>query len=63
MATDGLWEFLSNEQVVEMINQFGQEPQAAIDLMMKKSEALWRKNEEVVDDTSIILAYLHDIGK
>jgi serine/threonine protein phosphatase PrpC len=56
MATDGLWEFLSNREVVDMINQFGQDPQAAINLMMKTSEALWRKNEEVVDDTSIILA-------
>ena len=61
MATDGLWEFLSNEQVVGMINSVGQDPQAAINIMMKKSEALWRKNEEVVDDTSIILAYMHDL--
>jgi serine/threonine protein phosphatase PrpC len=61
MATDGLWEFLSNREVVDMINQFGQDPQAAINLMMKTSEALWRKNEEVVDDTSIILAYLTDM--
>ena len=61
MATDGLWEFLSNEQVVQMINSVGQDPQAAINIMMKKSEQLWRKNEEVVDDTSIILAYMHDL--
>jgi serine/threonine protein phosphatase PrpC len=61
MATDGLWEFLSNKEVVDMINQFGQDPQAAINLLMKTSEELWRTNEEVVDDTSIILSYLTDL--
>jgi serine/threonine protein phosphatase PrpC len=61
MATDGLWEFLSNQQVVDMINSVGQDPQAAINILMKKSEQLWRKNEEVVDDTSIILAYMTDL--
>ena len=61
MATDGLWEFLSNQEVVDMINSVGQDPQKAINILMKKSEELWRTNEEVVDDTSIIIAYMTDL--
>lgn len=61
MATDGLWEFLSNQEVVDMINSVGQDPKKAINILMKKSEQLWRQNEEVVDDTSIIIAYLTDL--
>ena len=61
MATDGLWEFMTNEEVVSRIEASGGDPRKGIDVLMKESKKRWRKEEEVVDDTSIIIAYLADL--
>ena len=61
MATDGLWEFMTNEEVVSCIEASGGDPRKGIDVLMKESEKRWRREEEVVDDTSIIIAFLADL--
>ena len=61
MATDGLWEFMSNEEVVTYINACGGDARKAIDALIKESNKRWRREEEVVDDTTIIIAFLSDM--
>lgn len=63
VATDGLWEFVTNKQVLDTILPFykndKKKPEKAIDKLIQKSTARWMKEEGVVDDTTIILVYLN----
>lgn len=59
LASDGLWEFCSNQEVIDMIVGTGaKEPKKAVDLLVAEASARWMKEEQVVDDTTIIVAYL-----
>jgi len=57
LASDGLWEFLSNEEVVDMI-KVCTEPKAAVDALLEESTRRWMREENVVDDTTIIVAHV-----
>lgn len=63
VASDGLWEFLTNKQVLDLIlphyKNFPKHPEKAIDKLIQKSTAKWQKEEGVVDDTTVIIAYLN----
>ena len=52
---------MTNEEVVSYIEASGGDPRKSIDALMKESERRWRREEEVVDDTSIIIAFLADM--
>ena len=67
LASDGLWEFLESQDVVDMIyaihkNGGGTDSTYAPDFaekcineLMKKSHNLWMEEERVVDDTTIVM--------
>jgi len=59
LASDGLWEFCSNQEVIDLIVSTGaKEPRKAVDLLVEEASARWMKEEQVIDDTTIIVAYL-----
>merc|ERR1712071_273915 len=59
VATDGLWEFVDNEETVAMA--FGAScPSAGVDILVKEANARWIKEEQVIDDTTVIVANLFD---
>ena len=60
-ATDGLWEFLSDDEVVAMVAKIATEtgsPKACVEALVDESNARWMKNEQVIDDTTIAVAFL-----
>lgn len=57
MASDGLWEFMSNQEVVDFIARVP-DPKRAVDMLVAESSARWMKEEQVIDDTTIIIAYM-----
>ena len=57
MATDGLWEFMSDDDVVHIIEQANGNGKLAIQTLMKESERRWKNEEPVVDDTTVVIAY------
>jgi serine/threonine protein phosphatase PrpC len=59
IATDGLWEFLSNQEVIDMWTAAGKDPSAAMKFMCDKSSQLWMAEEGVIDDTTILIANLN----
>jgi len=63
VASDGLWEFLSNEEVLEIVKEFhdldSENPQNAADWLREVSEMRWQQNENLVDDTTIIVVFLN----
>jgi serine/threonine protein phosphatase PrpC len=57
VATDGLWEFVDNQETVEMVEaQSG--PTDAVDVLVTEAATRWMHEEQVIDDTTIIVANL-----
>ncbi|CAI5722167.1 unnamed protein product [Peronospora destructor] len=61
LIVDGLWEFMSNEECMEIA--MGQrDPKVAVDLLIKEANRRWMKEEQVSDDITIIVAYIDTGG-
>jgi len=60
-ASDGLWEFMSNQEVIDMIEKIN-DPKEAVDKLVAEANARWMKQEQVIDDTTVIVAFL-DVPK
>ena len=52
-ATDGVWEFLSNEQAVSIIWKYKHDLQEAANQLVEESCKMWRKEEECIDDITV----------
>ena len=59
VATDGLWEFISNKETVDMV-QGMDDPTSAVRVLVKEANTRWMKEEQVIDDTTVIAAFLYD---
>ena len=57
MASDGLWEFIENQEVLDLIADTP-EPKAAVDLLVQEAADRWMREEQVIDDTTVIVAHL-----
>lgn len=57
VATDGLWEFCDNDETVDMVLQT-KSPSEAVDVLVKEANTRWIQEEQVIDDTTIIVCYL-----
>ena len=57
VATDGLWEFVTSEETVEIVEgQVG--PAQAVDILVTEAGTRWMAEEQVIDDTTVIVANL-----
>ena len=59
IASDGIWEFISNEECVNFVKEYyikgdGNE---CINKLYELSKKRWLREEEVVDDTTVILVF------
>jgi serine/threonine protein phosphatase PrpC len=60
-ASDGVWEFISSQEAVELVwaaVSKGCTPLEAASLLVQESTRRWNVEEDVVDDTTVIVAYL-----
>lgn len=57
MASDGLWEFMSNQEVMEIAFNTT-EPRFAVDRLISESNERWMREEQVIDDTTVCVAFL-----
>jgi len=60
-ASDGLWEFMSNQEVLNLISNIN-DPKKAVDVLIEEANARWMKEEQVIDDTTVIVCFL-DVKK
>ena len=59
VATDGLWEFMTNEECVDMAVEVGRgNVQKSVDALVEEARARWMREEQVIDDTTIIVGHL-----
>lgn len=59
VATDGLWEFVNNDETINILSPTPG-PAEAVDLLVKEANARWMQEEQVIDDTTVIVAHLFD---
>ena len=62
VASDGVWEFLSNSQVVDLVRPFREKDdiEGACDVLMSESLKRWDEEEQGnVDDITFILVFIN----
>ena len=61
LASDGIWEFLSSDEVVDIIKNFYLENdlEGALDYLYKESSKRWLNKEDIIDDITIIIVFLN----
>lgn len=57
LASDGLWEFMTDQEVMEMALQTT-EPRYAVDKLISEANERWMAEEQVIDDTTVCVAFL-----
>ena len=59
IASDGIWEFMNNEQVMNIGNKYYimNDPDTFCHFLVKKSTELWGKNSRNIDDITIIVIF------
>ena len=59
IASDGVWEFISSQECVNMIKDFydKNDLKGCCEYLYQESSKRWLKEEEVIDDTTMILVF------
>jgi len=61
ICSDGIWEFLSNHQVMDIVKKYYQTEQleAACTALVQKAVECWQKNEIMIDDITCVIVSLN----
>jgi serine/threonine protein phosphatase PrpC len=59
IASDGLWEFISNEKVMELVVPafVRNDVEEAVEVLEKKAVEAWVREDENIDDITIIVVF------
>ena len=59
VASDGIWEFISSQECVEIVSKYYEKGdlKGCCEYLYEESSKRWLKEEEVIDDTTLILVY------
>ena len=59
IASDGVWEFISSQQCVDIIKEYYEKGDAegGVDAIVKESVKRWRNEEETIDDITAIVVF------
>ena len=62
IASDGIWEFISNEEVVNIVKDFyiNNDIKGALNFLYKEASKRWIMEEEIIDDIIIIFIFLNN---
>jgi len=61
IASDGIWEFIESDECVNIIKPYylNNDIEGAAEYLVKESTRRWLKEEEVIDDITLILVFLN----
>ena len=61
LASDGIWEFISSDECVNIVKDYylKDDIDGALDYLYKESSKRWIMEEEVIDDTTLIIMFLN----
>ena len=59
IASDGIWEFISSQECVDIVKDFYEKNdlKGCAEFLYEESSKRWLKEEEVIDDTTLILVF------
>ena len=59
IASDGIWEFISSQECIDMIQSYyeSNDLKGCCEYLYQESSKRWLKEEEVIDDTTLILVF------
>ena len=59
IASDGIWEFISSQECVNIVGEFYEKNdlKGCAEFLYEESSKRWLKEEEVIDDTTLILVF------
>eukprot|EP00475_Leptophrys_vorax_P038570 TRINITY_DN6826_c0_g3_i1.p1 TRINITY_DN6826_c0_g3~~TRINITY_DN6826_c0_g3_i1.p1 ORF type:complete len:437 (+),score=142.77 TRINITY_DN6826_c0_g3_i1:1584-2894(+) len=58
LASDGVWEFISSQEAVDLVSSNSDNMDQAVQKLVKRAQEQWRKYEQVVDDiTAVIITF------
>jgi serine/threonine protein phosphatase PrpC len=59
IASDGIWEFISSQECIDIISNFYEKNdiKGCSKYLYEESSKRWLKEEEVIDDTTLILVF------
>jgi serine/threonine protein phosphatase PrpC len=58
IASDGLWEFISSQEAVEIVaSNIGATNEQICDILIEEAATRWKKNEDMVDDITVLLVF------
>jgi serine/threonine protein phosphatase PrpC len=57
MASDGIWEFISNEQAMKLSNKYylRNDCSSICHELAQRAISLWEKNDYVIDDITVLV--------
>ena len=60
VASDGIWEFMSSDEVVEIVKDFylKNDLEGALDYLYNESSKRWINKENIIDDITVVIAFL-----
>ena len=63
IASDGIWEFLTNQEVVEMVYPYyeNNDAEGAADELVKEAHNRWVEEDDIIDDITCIVVFLESI--
>ena len=56
MASDGVWEFITNQEAVDIVAAC-KTPEAAVKALTDEATKRWQAEEDVIDDITAVIAY------
>ena len=61
IASDGVWEFLTNSEVTDIIkpHYLNNSAEKAAEALIKESYKKWKQEENVVDDITCVVIFLN----
>ena len=59
IASDGIWEFISSQECIDIIKEFynSNDIKSCCEYLYQESSKRWLKEEEVIDDTTMIIVF------
>ena len=61
LASDGIWEFLTNQQVANIVYPYFSKdaPEAAANALVSAALAQWKKQSQSIDDITVVVIFLN----
>ena len=61
LASDGIWEFLSNQQVANIVYQYFSKdaPEAAANALVSVALQQWKRQSQSLDDITVVIIFLN----